>query len=101
MEEPQTLKAANDSLNDRKHRLSVWEAVANWLDTNFVSKDGRTMRSGKGLRSPGATPDIVPEEVIEEILTFIGDGPISQLNTEITMLENQKVVVIGEAKGSA
>lgn len=98
MNEPKTLKEANDALNRQKHRLTVWEAIADYLDKNFVGKDGRQT---KALRSPGAMPEIVPEEVIEEILSTIGDGPIAQLNNEIMAIENQKVVVIGEAKGSS
>lgn len=93
-----TLKEANDALNRRKHLLTVWEAVHDWLDKNFVGKDGRQV---KAIRSPGAVPEIVPENVIEEILGSIGDGPIAQLNNEITAIENQKVVVIREAKGSS
>lgn len=98
MSEPRTLKEANDLLNRQKHRLSVWEALHDWLDKNFVGKDGRTP---KGLRSPGAMPEIVPEEVIEEILGTIGDGPITQLQAEIAAIEGQRVVVVGEAKGSS
>lgn len=99
MEEPRTLKEANDVLNRQKHRLSVWEALHDWLDKSFISKDGRT---AKALRSPGALPEIVPEEVIEEILGSIGDGPIAQLQKEIATIESQRVVVLtGEAKGSS
>ncbi len=97
MNEPRTLKEANDALNRQKHRLTVWEAIHDWLDKNFVGKDGR---QAKALRSPGAMPEIVPEEVIEEVLSSIGDGPIAQLNSEIVSIENQKVVMVGEAKGS-
>lgn len=98
MEAPKTLREANDSLNHQKHRLSVWEAIHDWLDKNFVGKDGRTV---KALRSPGAMPEIVPESVIEEVLTYIGDGPITQLSNEITVIENQNVIVVEEAKGSS
>ncbi len=94
---PMTLKEANDALNRQKHRLTVWEAVHNWLDQNFIGRDGRQV---KALRSPGAMPELVPEEVIEEILSSIGDGPIAQLNNEIASIETQRVVVVGEAKGS-
>jgi hypothetical protein len=99
MDEPRTLKEANDVLNRQKHRLSVWEALHDWLDKNFVGKDGR---QPKALRSPGAMPEIVPEEVIEEILGSIGDGPIAQLQQEISTIESQRVVILtGEAKGKS
>lgn len=98
MEAPKTLKEANDVMNRQKHRLSVWEAIHDWLDKSFIGKDGR---AAKGLRSPGAFPEIVPAEVIEEILGSIGDGPIAQLQNEIATMETQKVVVITEAKGSS
>jgi hypothetical protein len=98
MDEPKTLKEANDTLNRQKHRLTVWEALHDYLDKSFIGKDGRAV---KALRSPGAMPEIVPEDVIEEILSSIGDGPIAQLSNEIATIENQKVVVIGEAKGSS
>lgn len=97
-QQPQTLKEANDGLNRRKHLLSVWEMLHDYLDKNFIGKDGR---EAKAIRSPGAVPEIVSEDIIEEILSFIGDGPIAQLNSEITDIETQKVVVIREAKGSA
>lgn len=96
--EPRTLKEANDGLNRQKHRRTVWEAVHDYLDKNFIGKDGRQV---KALRSPGAMPEIVPEDVIEEVLSAIGDGPIAELNNSITSIENQKVIVVGEAKGSS
>lgn len=94
-----TLKEQMDLLNGNKHRLSVWEAIHNFLDSNFIGKDGRPP---KGLKSPGAVPEMVPEEVIEEILQWLGNGPIAQLQTEIAAIENQQVVVLdGEAKAES
>lgn len=91
-----TLKEQLDRLNGSKHRLTVWEAIHNYLDSNFIGKDGRP---AKGLKSPGATPELVPEEAIEEILQWLGNGPIAQLQSEIAAIENQQVVVLdGEAK---
>jgi len=98
MNDAKTLKEANEALNRRKHLLSVWEALHDYLDKNFIGKDGRQV---KALRSPGAMPEIVPEDVIEEILGAIVGGPIAQLNNEIASIENQKVVVLGEAKASS
>jgi hypothetical protein len=95
MSDAKTLKEANDNLNKAKHRLSTWEMLHDFLDKNFIGKDGR---STKAIRSPGAMPEIVPEDIIEEILSAIGAGPIAQLNNEIASIENQKVVVVGEAK---
>jgi hypothetical protein len=97
-QQPQTLREANDTLNHKKHMLSTWEALHDYLDKNFIGKDGR---QAKAIRSPGAVPEAVPESVIEEILCFIGEGPIAQLTNEITDIESQKVVVIREAKGTA
>lgn len=97
-ENPKTLKEANDVLNRQRHRLAVWEALHDWLDKNFVGKDGR---QSKALRALGAMPEIVPEEVIEEVLGQIGDGPIAQLQSEIATIEGQRVVIVGEAKGQS
>jgi len=97
-ENPKTLKEANDLLNRQRHRLAVWEALHDWLDKNFVGKDGR---QSKALRAVGAMPELVPEEVIEEILSSIGDGPIAELQGEISTIEAQRVVVVGEAKGQS
>jgi hypothetical protein len=91
-----TLKEQMDLLNSNKHRLTVWEAVHSYLDSNFIGKDGRP---SKGLKSPGAFPEMVPEAIIEEIIQWMGSGPITQLQNDITSIENQHVVVInGEAK---
>lgn len=96
MDQPtRTLKEANEALARLKHRLSVWEAVHDWLDKNFIGKDGRQTKS---LRSPGAVPDVVPEETFEEVLQFIGEAQISELMREIAALEGQHVVVVREAK---
>jgi len=89
-----TLKDQLQQLNERRHRLAVWEMVFAYMDETFISRDGRPAE--KGIRAVDAMPDKVPEEVIEAILQEIGDGPITTLKGEIEAIENQEIAV-GEA----
>ncbi len=85
-----------DELMRLKHRLSVWETIAGYLDENFVSKDGR--KAPKAIRSPGAPQEVVPEETIESVLQAIGEGPIAELTEQVNAIENQEVILSGGKK---
>jgi thioredoxin reductase len=92
-----TLKDQLENLEKLKQRLSIWEAIHFLVDEKFITKDGRKV---SGIKVPG-TSDLVPEEEIESVLQFIGDGPIADLKAEIDNIESQQVVVVGESKASA
>lgn len=92
-----TLREQNEQLSILKKRLAVWEAIYSLTDEKFISKDGRKV---SGIKVPGAD-EIVPEEMIEEVLQSISDEAITKLLEEIDAIENQQVIVIGESKGSA
>ena len=94
-----TLKEQLERLTALKHRLAVWEAIHHHLDENFVAKDGRGAL--KAIRVPDCQVEVVPEETIEDVLQAVGDGPIAELKAQIDEIENQQVVVLGEAKGQA
>lgn len=89
-----TLKEQLQHLTQLKHKLAVWQAVHSLLDEQFISKDGR--KSGKAIRVPDCAVEVVPEETIEDVLQAIGDGPITELQEQIALIENQEVVVLGE-----
>lgn len=94
-----TLKEQLEKLTNLKHRLAVWEAMHSHLDEQFVSKDGRGAQ--KAIRVPNCPVEVVPEETIEDVLQAIGEGPISELKAQIDEIENQEVVVLGEATAQA
>lgn len=95
----QTLKEQIEKLASLRHRLAVWEALFAHLDENFVGKDGRS--APKAILAPGSTTEKVPEETIEDVIQAIGDGPISELRSQITEIENRQVIVLGEAKAQS
>ena len=88
-----------EQLTKLKHRLAVWEAVHEMLDENFTTKDGR--KAGKAIRVPNCPVEVVPEETVEDVLQAIGDGPITELRSQIVSIEDQEVVVLGEARAKA
>jgi len=94
-----TLKEQLAQVNHLKHRLAVWEALHAHLDDSFIGKDGKS--ATKAIRVPDCAEEVVPEETIEDVLQAIGDGPISELREQISEIENQQVVILGEAKASA
>ena len=93
-----TLKDRVEQLTKLKHRLAVWEAIHHMVDEKFIAKDGR--KAG-AIRVPNCAEELVSEDTIESVLQEIGDGAISDLQSEIEAIENQQVVVLGEAKASA
>ncbi len=87
-----------EELTKLKHRLTVWQAIYRLVDERFISKDGRKVG---GIKVQGCADELVPEETIESVLQEIGEGPIALLSANIESIENQQVVVVGEAKASA
>lgn len=87
-----TFREQLDKLTSLKHRLAVWEAVYDHLDSTFVKKDGRG--ASKAIRVPNCIVEVVSEETIEDVLQAIGDGPIAELKEQITEIEEQPVVVL-------
>lgn len=94
-----TLKEQLSKLTSLKHRLAVWEALHAHLDESFIGKDGKS--ATKAIRVPDCSVEVVPEETIEDVLQALGDGPISELREQIAEIENQQVVILGEAKANA
>lgn len=94
-----TLKEQLEELTKLKHRLAVWEAIHYLVDEKFISKDGK--RGVSAIRVPNCVVEVVHEEMVESVLQEIGDGPIAELQAQVDSIENQQVVVIGEAKASA
>ena len=87
-----TIKAHIEKLTALKHRLAVWESLTQFLDENFISKDGRD--APKALKVTDCLVDTVPEETIESVFQAIGEGPISELSEQIRELESQEVTII-------
>ena len=85
-----TLKEQLEQLQKLKRRLAIWEAIYYLVDDKFISKDGRKV---SGIKIP-ESGDLVPEEEIEDVLQNIGEGPITDIKNEITMIETQEVVVL-------
>lgn len=90
-----TFKEQQKKLTDSQHKLAVWEFLYAHLDTNYISKDGRTVE--KALRVPDCLVELVPEDAIEDILRFISDGPITEFRDAITDIENQ-VLDLGDTE---
>lgn len=92
-----TYKEVAEEIRTLRRRLAVWEAIHHVMDDKFISRDGRKAAAIKVLELAEA----VPEEVIEDVLQNIAEGPISDLKEQIENLENQQVVVLGETKAQA
>lgn len=84
-----TFKEQQEKLTEYQHRLAVWEFLYHHLDTNYVSKDGRGVE--KALRVPDCLVDVVPEDAIEDILQFIGSGPVADFREKIESIQNQEI----------
>ena len=91
-----TLKEQNDLLICLRQKLAIWEAIYSITDDKFISKDGRRV---SGIKVPGLE-ELVQEELIEEVLQSIGDGPIQELKDEIDSIENQQVIVLDKSKAN-
>lgn len=84
-----TLKEQLEELGSKRRRLAVWEMLHAHLDENFVPRDGG--RAPKAIKLDDG--DLVPEDIIEDVIQALGDGPIATLKGEISAIENQEVVV--------
>jgi hypothetical protein len=93
-----TLKEQLDLLTSHKHRLAVWEAVFQYLDDSFVAKDGRPPQ--KAIKAEGCATEIVPEDIVEEILGYLSEGPIKDLKAKIATVESQEITPPGRRRRS-
>jgi hypothetical protein len=91
-----TLKEQLEFLISFKHRLAVWEALFQYLDDSFVSKDGRPPQ--RAIKADGCTVEIVSEDIIEEILGFISNNPIKELKAKIDVVEQLEVMEPGRRR---
>lgn len=87
-----TFKEQQEALVKAQHELAIWEFLYFHLDSNYISKDGRTVE--KGLKVPGCLVELVPEDAIDEVLGLIGTEMIANLKTAVEEIENQELVVI-------
>lgn len=92
-----TLKEQVEKLRGLKRRLAIWEAMHQLMDDKFISKDGGKVG---GIREP-TTGDTVSEDEIEDVLKTLVEGPITEIRSEISMIESQEVVVLGGSKAKA
>jgi len=83
-----TLKEKLKELTLTQHQLAIWESMFAFLEDNFISKDGR---DAKLLRVPDSLQEIVPEEVIEDILEEMNNGPIQKLRARIEKIEATEI----------
>jgi hypothetical protein len=86
-----SLKEQIVALTTAKHRLAVWEMLYSHLDGNYVPKD--TGAAQKAIRVADCSPEIVPPEIVEEVLKELSEGPIKDLQGEITVMENQEITL--------
>ena len=84
-----TFKEQQEKLTHSQHVLAVWEFIYSYLDTNYISKDGRNVE--KALRVLDCLVELVPEDTIEEVLQFISEGPISEYRKRIDAIQNQEI----------
>lgn len=84
-----TLKELQAAQVVLQQRVSVWESIADFLDSNFLSKDGQV--APKAIRAPGCIVDRVPEEQIEYVLQTIMEGPLAEIRGELEKLESQEL----------
>lgn len=88
--EPTTVQEQIKALTEAKHRLAVWEAVFQYLD-DFISKDGRATQ--KAIRVPDCLVEIVPEDLVDEVLQTIADSHIKQFKQQIFDIEQRKLAI--------
>ena len=86
-----SLKDQIAALTTAKHKLAVWELLYAHLDSSYVPKDSGTAQ--KAIRVTDCMAEIVPPEIIEEILRTLSEGPIKELQGEINTLENQELIL--------
>jgi hypothetical protein len=84
-----TFKEHQKNLTNCQHQLAIWEFLYAHLDTNYISRDGRTVE--KALRVSDCLVEIVPEDAVEEVLKFISEGPIKDYQERIEAIENQEI----------
>jgi hypothetical protein len=86
-----SLKEQIAALTTAKHKLAVWEVLYAHLDSSYVPKDSGVVQ--KAVRVPDCMVELVPPEIIEEILQTLSEGPIKELQDEINLIENQELVL--------
>lgn len=84
-----TFKEQQMALVKDQHRLAVWEMLFQYLEDNYISKDGRDVE--KGIRVPDCLIELVSEETVEEVLEQLTTGPIETLKKSIEDTENSHV----------
>lgn len=94
-----TFKEQLEKLTSLKHRLAVWEAIYDQMDSLFIKRDGRT--ATKAIRVPNCVVETVAEETVEDVLQNIAEGPIAELKEQIKEIEDEPMVVIDKIKVQA
>lgn len=86
-----TLKELNDQVTALRLQLAVWESVEYHLQENYLSKDQRLAQ--KAIKVPDCLVELVPEEVINQIVSEIGTVYITSLRNKINELEGQPLTI--------
>lgn len=89
---PTTFKEQQEILTSSQHQLAVWEALYRFLDENFVAHDGGQPK--KAIATHDCLVQIVPEDVIENVLKTLAQDRIIPLQGAINSINNQEVVVM-------
>jgi hypothetical protein len=90
-----TLKEQIAQLTAAQHKLAVWEAIYAYLDANYVPRDSGSAQ--KAIRVSDCLVELVPSEIIEDILQTISDGPIKEFRDEIIEIESNEVLPVRKA----
>jgi len=83
---------------EKQHRLSVWEAVYDYLETTFMAKDGR---GPKILRSPGCVEDEVRQETLDLVLQEIAEQKIGPIKSWLEKIPDVLIEVPDEESEEA
>lgn len=87
-----TFKEQQSMLTEAQHQLAVWEALYKFLDEQFISRNGNTPK--KAIMAHDCLIQVVPEDILEEVLKSLAQEKIAPLQQTIDSINNQEVVVM-------
>jgi hypothetical protein len=84
-----SFKEQLERLTVLKHQLAVWELLHAHLDSNYVPRDAGGPQ--KAIRVSDCLVELVPPEVIEEVMQELTSGPMAELQEAIKKIESMDV----------
>jgi len=85
---PLTLAEAMRKLEDSKYRRVVWNEIVRII-SQFV--DSETRKADSGIGADGCTSQVVPQEIIQQVIDEVNVEKIEPLEEYISYFENLTV----------